>query len=141
MALRRLRGCLPVAALAVCALTACKGSSSDSKEDAGVKTEPQKQAAASPDQLNKRCEQLAIACGEKDKHQEKILEECKQAAKKQAEKGCTEKVSDAYDCYEQDICAKIKKVWAMDDFRVLVDRHNKCVDERNASQECVGDAK
>jgi len=139
MALRSLVGCLSVAALAACALTSCKDGSGDSKDDAGATTTSASQPSS--DQLDKRCEQLGKACGEKDKHQEKIIEECKQAAKKQAEKGCAAKAFAAYDCYEKEICAKINKVWAMDDFRVLVGRHSKCAAERNASEECVASAK
>ena len=134
MALRKLVGCL----LAVSALTACKDSG-DAKGDAAVGSA--QAGSVSADQLDKRCEQLGKACGEKDKHEEKIVEECKEAAKKQAEKGCAAKVSAAYDCYEKEICAKINKVWAMDDFRVLVDRHSKCTAERNAAQDCVASAK
>jgi hypothetical protein len=138
MVLRRLIGRLPVAAVAVCVVTACKNS--DSKDDAGQKVAPQTAAPASPELLDKRCEQLAKACGAKDKHQAKILEECKAAAKDQVEKGCREKVAAAYDCYEKEFC-EANKVWAMDDFRVLVDRHKKCVAERTASDACSGNAK
>jgi hypothetical protein len=134
MALRTLLGCLPVTAIAICALTACKDSG-DSKEDAGVKVQ------ATAEQLNRRCEQLGKACGEKDKHQEQIVEECKQAAKTQVEKACTNKAIAVYDCYEKEICAKNDKVWAIDDLRVLADRYGKCVAERNAGRECVGGAK
>ena len=139
MTRRRLFGCLPVAALAVCALTACKDDSGDSKQDAGATATPSKQAAApaSAEQLSKRCEQLGKACGELDKHQQAITNECKQAAKKQVEKGCAGKTIAAYDCFEREICAKITKVWALDDFRVLVDRHLTCVVERSDSNECV----
>jgi hypothetical protein len=139
MILRRLIGCLPVAAVAVCVLTACKGSAS--KDDAGGQGAPQTAAPASGELLDKRCEQLAKACGAKDKHQAKILEECKAAAKDQAEKGCGEKVAAAYDCYEKEICEAINKVWAMDDFRVLGDRNKKCIAERTASDACIGNAK
>ena len=138
MVLRRLIGCLPVAAVAVCVLTACKNS--DSKDEARVKAAPSTAAPASPEPPEKRCEQLAKACGAKEKHQEKILEECKAAAKDQVEKGCREKVAAVYDCYEKNIC-EADKVWAMDDFRVLVDRHKKCVAERAASDACMGNAK
>jgi hypothetical protein len=137
MVLRRLIGCLPVATVAVCVLTACK--SSDSKDDAGAKG-AQTAAPASPEPLDKRCERLAKACGAKDKHQAKILEECTAAAKDQEEKGCREKVAAAYDCYEKELC-EANKVWGMDDFRVLGERHKKCVAERTASDACIGNAK
>ncbi|HEY5926394.1 MAG TPA: hypothetical protein VIV11_32130 [Kofleriaceae bacterium] len=120
MALRKLLGCLSVAAL-VCALTACKD----------------KDAAKNQAALDKRCEQLAKACGDKDKHSEKLVSECKQAAKKQAEKGCTDKATAAYDCYEKELCGAGDKVWALDDLRVLTERHKKCVAERDASHDCT----
>src|SRR6185436_13518544 len=101
MAPRRLLGCLPVAALALCAWTACKD-----KGDAA-------KAPPSATELDRRCVQLAKACGEKDKHIEKILEECMTAAKKQVESSCTAKVVTVYDCYEKELCGKGDKVWAL----------------------------
>lgn len=125
MALRRLLGCLPVAALAVCAWVACK--------DKGDVAKTQASAA----DLDKRCEQLGKACGDKDTHVEKIIEWCKQAAKKQVETGCTDKVIAVYDCYEKELCGNGDKVWTIEDLRVLADRHSKCVAEQNASRECA----
>ena len=130
MALRRLRllGCLPVAALAalaVCAWTACKDKGDVAK------------TGASAADLDKRCEQLGKVCGDKDKHAEKIIEGCKQAAKKQVERGCTDKAIAVYDCYEKELCANGDKVWTIEDLRVLADRRSKCVAERNASHECA----
>jgi len=93
---------------------------------------------ASAADLDKRCEQLGNTCGDKDKHDEKITAECKQAAKEQVEKGCTDKAIAVYDCYEKELCGKGDKVWTVDDLRVLADRHNKCVAERAADRECVG---
>jgi hypothetical protein len=43
-----------------------------------------------------------------------------------------------YDCFEKELCGKTDKVWALDDLRVLADRKNKCVAERNAVAECPG---
>lgn len=120
MALRRLFGCLPAAALAVCAVTACKGS------------------APSTAAVDKRCDQLAKVCGEKDKHIEKMLDECKQAAKPQVEKGCTDKVVALYDCYEKELCGAGDKVWTLDDLGVLAQRHKKCGAEQKALRECSG---
>lgn len=105
----------------MCALTACKG-----KGDAKTA------------ELDKRCEQLAKACGDKDKHIEKLVGECKEAAKKQVEGGCKDKAIAAYDCYEKELCSEGEKVWALDDFRVLSDRHKKCVAERDAARDCTG---
>lgn len=138
MAHRTLHGCLSVAALAACLLLGCKDEG-DAKADAAATASASAQAGAGP--LDKRCDKLGKACGAKDKHQEKIVEECKVAAAKQVEKGCTDKVVALYDCYERDICETINKVWAMEDFRVLADRHTKCVPERKATDTCVGDAK
>lgn len=117
MAPRRTLGCLPIIALALCVWTACsKGSETP---------------------LEKRCTQLANACGAKDKHLDKLIDECKAAAKQQTEKNCTDKALSAYDCYEKELCGGDDKVWALDDFRVLSDRHKKCVAERNAVRDCT----
>jgi len=125
MALRRLIGCLAAAALAVCTLAACKD-----KGDAA-------KAPPSTTALDDRCAQLAKACGDKDKHIEKIVEECKESTKTQAVKGCADKALAVYDCYEKELCGTLGKVWTLDDLRVLADRHGKCVAERNARLECV----
>jgi hypothetical protein len=125
MVLRRLLGCLPVAALVVCMGAACR--------DKGDGAATQASAA----DLDKRCEQLGKACGDKDKHVEKIIEECKQAAKKHVENGCPAKRMAAYDCYEKEVCGNGDKVWALDDLRVLAERHGKCVAQRDASRECA----
>jgi hypothetical protein len=122
MALRKRLGCLPVAALAVCAWMAIGCSKGKNEQDFG---------------LDKRCEQLGRLCGDKDKHDEKIITECKAASQKQVEKACTEKVTTLYDCYEKELCGKGEPVWALDDLRVLADRHKKCNAERDALRECV----
>lgn len=118
MALRRFLGRLAVMALAFGAWTAC-----NDKGGAGG-------AAA-------RCEQLAKACGEKDKHVETLVAECTQAAQKPVESGCTEQTLAVYDCYEKELCGKGDKVWSLDDLRVLADRHDRCVAERTALVECA----
>lgn len=128
MARRRLLGCLAIAALAVGPWTGCKD------KDKGDAAKPQASAA----DLDGKCQRLAAACGDNDKHVEKITEECKLAAKQQAEKGCIDKAIAVYDCYEKQLCGKADKVWALDDLRVLVDRQNKCVAERTAIGACVG---
>ena len=133
MAIRRLLGCLGVAALALCTWTACG-------EDKGDKANVDKSTATAA-ALDRRCEQLGMACGDKDKHVGKLAEECAQAAKQQLESRCADKALAAYDCYEKELCGKADKVWALDDFRVLVDRHGKCVAERNALLDCVGKQK
>ena len=117
MARRTLLGCFTVAALVFAGAACSKGKSTG---------------------LESRCEQLAKTCGDGDKHVSKIADDCKQAAAKQAEKTCTDKVKAAYDCYEKELCGKEDKVWALDDLRVLTDRHKKCVAERDAVADCVG---
>lgn len=124
MALRKPLGCLPLAALAVCAWVGCKGGA--------AKTE------ATVAGLDKRCEQLGKACGSSDKHVEKIIEDCKAAAKTHVKKGCIDKAIALYDCYEEDLCGKADQVWTIDDLRVLADRKGRCVAERNAARECAG---
>lgn len=121
MAPRTVLGCL--VALALCA-PACK-----SKGDA-VKSE------ANAVELDKRCEQMAKVCGDKAKHVDKILDECRQAAKKQVETGCADKAIAVYDCYVKDLCGDGDKVWAIEDVRVLADRHGRCLAEQAASRAC-----
>ncbi len=125
MALRRLVGCLPVVALIVLAATGCKG-----KDDAAG-TNP-----GGPD-FDKRCVQLAKVCADKGKHVEKITDECKQVATQQVVKGCTDKVTATYDCYERELCASGDKVWTMEDLGKLATRHKKCVVEQEASRACT----
>jgi hypothetical protein len=113
-----------LAALAVCALAAsgCKSKGSSPTAD-----------------LDKRCVQIAKSCGDKDKHIEKITTDCQAAAKKQVETaGCAAKVTALYDCYEKELCSSGDRVWALDDLRVLADRHKKCVSEREAAKDCSG---
>jgi hypothetical protein len=108
-------------ALTLCALAACG--------------RPKNKATAAD--LDQRCERLGNACGDKNKHDNKIIAECKQAAAKQVEKGCTDKTIATYDCYERELCGGLDKVWTIDDLGVLADRHKKCVAERNAALDCV----
>jgi hypothetical protein len=86
--------------------------------------------------LDKRCERLGKACGDEDKHQAKIADECKQAAMMQIEKGCADKAIAVYDCYEKQLCGKGEKIWSVEDLRVLADRQSKCAAERDAAREC-----
>jgi hypothetical protein len=123
MGIRRLLARLPIAALALCAVTACKSG-------------PAKQKASAAD-LDKRCTQIGPACGEKVKHQERIIEECQTVAKKQVEKACTDKALALYDCYDKELCGKGDKVWALDDLGVLAARKNKCEAELKAARECI----
>ena len=110
---------LVLAALAVCAWTACKDKGHD-----GVTS----------DSL---CSQLAKACGDNDKHVEKIFDSCKLATPKQIQKGCTDKLTTLYDCYEKQLCGKADRVWALDDLDVLADRKKECTAEREALRACV----
>jgi hypothetical protein len=109
--------------------------SGGSTEDAGRGKEQATGEATNP--LSKRCEQLGQKCGQKDKHKETIRNECKEAANKQVREGCVEKVVATYDCYEKELCVEGAKIWALDDFRVLTERHGKCGEERKASNACV----
>ena len=103
----------------LCASTGCKD-----KGDAGKSIE-------------QRCEQLAKACGDNDKHVQKIVEGCKQAAKPPAD-SCGPKTIAVFDCYEKEVCGKADKVWSFDDLHVLADRNKKCVAERAAADACAG---
>lgn len=123
MTLRKLLEYVLVAAVAVCTWTTCT-------RDA-AKTE------ATAAGLAKRCEQLGKACGNSDKHVDKIIEDCKGSAKQQVKKGCIDNAVALYDCYEEALCGKADQVWAIDDLRVLADRKGKCVAERNAARECA----
>lgn len=120
MALRQLLGCLVVATLVV-----------------GGACGKDKGAAPRAQDLPKRCEQLAKACSDTDKHIEKLTDECKQVAPTEVQKGCVDKALAAYDCYEKEICGGKDKVWTLDDLRVLAERHAKCAAETKAARECV----
>jgi hypothetical protein len=109
-----------VAAVALCAC-------SKAKDD---------KAKAPAGSLDAKCEALATVCGDTDKHIAKILDECKQTNAKLGAP-CTDKASAAYDCYTKELCGGKDKVWALDDLRVLVDRHGKCVAERDAVKACT----
>jgi hypothetical protein len=119
MALRSLLGCLCVSLVVTLASAGCKGDKG--KAQGG---------------LDARCEALAKACGDSDKHIEELATGCKEAAAKQA-KACTDNVTALYDCYEKELCGKTDKVWVLNDLRVLSDRKGKCVAERTAVTECT----
>jgi hypothetical protein len=87
---------------------------------------------------DKRCLQLAKLCGDKAKHVEKIIDECKQVTKKAAAK-CPDKVTAAHDCYQRDVCGTSEKVWSLTDLGVLAERHGKCATERTALRSCIGE--
>ncbi len=125
----RLLGWVPVAALVVCAGVGCGKGKDKDKGDKGQ---------TSSADLMTRCEELGKTCGDSDKHVQKIVEECKEAAKEQVASGCTEKAIAAYDCYQKELCGKADKVWALADLGVLSQRHSVCAAERDASSACVG---
>ena len=133
MALRSLLGWAPVAALVVCTWAGC---GKDKDKEKGKSADGTGEASSAD--LVTRCDELAKACGDQEKHIQTIAAECKEAAKEQVAGGCTEKAVAAYDCYLKELCGKADKVWALDDLRVLSDRHGKCVAERDASRACVG---
>jgi hypothetical protein len=97
-----------------------------------------KKTETSAADLDQRCERLGKACGDNDKHAEKVVTGCKQAMKEQVDKGCIDKAIAAYDCYEKELCGKTDKIWAVDDLRVLAERTGKCGAERDAVRACVG---
>lgn len=101
------------------------------------KSEPEP-AKPAPGDEDKECVQLAKLCADKSKHVDKMLDECKLSSKKQREKGCFDKVSALYDCYQRELCGKADKVWTIGDLGVLAERHNKCVAERTAAASCPG---
>jgi len=102
----------------VCLLVACKGKDKDS--------------ATPTIDLANRCVQLAKACGDSEKHVTKIESECKAAMKP----GCEAAAIAAYNCYEKELCGKGDKLWALEDFGVLAERHGKCAAERTAAKDC-----
>ena len=107
----KLLGCL-VALLTLSA--ACKG-----KGDAG-KTD------------GDRCEQLAKACGDNDKHIAKISEGCKAADKP----ACADQLNALYDCYSKQLCGRGDRIWGFEDLGVLADRKSACATERKAVTDC-----
>lgn len=121
MARRRLFGCRSaVMVLVLCTSSACKD------KDGSKGSE-----------LDSLCEQLGKSCGDKDKHIDKLVAECKLSAKKHSDKGCPGDAKALFDCYQKDLCSGSEKVWTFDDFKVLANRHNKCVMERATSRGCV----
>lgn len=88
--------------------------------------------------VDQQCERLGRTCGDTDKHAEKIIAQCKQAAIKHVEKGCANEALAVYDCYARELCGKADPVWALDDLRVLADRQRTCVSERRARSACGG---
>jgi hypothetical protein len=120
MAIRKLGWLL----IAACALTGC--SKGDGKAGAGATD------------LDKRCEALAKACADTDKHIAQLGDECKADAKKQITKGCNDFAMALHNCYENAVCGTGDKVWAMPDLKVLADRHKKCAPEQKALTDCMG---
>ena len=81
-----------------------------------------------------RCQQLANACGDNDKHIAKILEGCIAAEKPL----CADKERALYDCYKKQVCGRGDRIWAFDDLGVLADRKTMCAAERKAVADCGG---
>lgn len=86
--------------------------------------------------LVQRCERMAKACGDKDKHVADMIATCKETAPADISKGCAAQAIAVYDCYARELCGKADKVWAIDDLRVLAERQKKCVSEREAARAC-----
>ncbi len=125
MAHRRVLPCLVGAALLAAAVTACDSS----EEKPG--------GAKGAGSLVARCEQMAKACGDKEKHVAKIVAECQASGSSRTGARCEAQAIAVYDCYEKQLCAGKDKVWALDDLRVLAERHAKCVAERDALRTCA----
>ena len=100
-----------------------------------------KEKAAKPVDLASHCETMAMACGDKDKHIQKITAECKEAVKPMTDKGCADAANTLYTCYESQVCSGKDRVWTLDDLRVLAGRHSKCVVEHMALTECIAGKK
>ncbi|HUQ06796.1 MAG TPA: hypothetical protein VM261_30040 [Kofleriaceae bacterium] len=83
-----------------------------------------------------RCERLAKACSE-GKHVTTLTDDCDRAVEKLSKRGCEMPAAEVYGCYEQKLCGKNDKVWALDDLRVLAERHDACETEREALRACV----
>ncbi len=122
MAARSLR-CLTAVAFAL--LSACKG------DDTKVKITP-----STPAELDAACERIGKSCADQEKHVGKVTEACKKAVKVET-KGCPDKLLAVYGCYDKELCGGGDKVWALDDLRVLAERHNKCAAERAAAKDCL----
>lgn len=122
MRLRRLLQWVPIALLTASVWAGCKGNGD--KTGGGL-------------DLVQRCAQLAKSCGDSEKHVQNIVEECKQAAEKQVAKGCAAEAVAAYGCYEEKLCGKDDKVWALDDLDVLSKRHLMCTAQREALGACM----
>jgi hypothetical protein len=88
-----------------------------------------------------RCSQLAKACSDQDKHEEKVFDGCKALGQKQTDAACTGKLVALYDCYEKHVCGAADKVWAFEDLKVLADRHKACAEENKAFLACSGGTK
>ena len=126
MALRPILGCLSAAALTLCVPSACKDS--DTKVTI---------TSSTPAELDKGCERIGKSCADQEKHVMKVTDACKKAVKDDSKKGCPDKVLAVYDCYDKELCGGGDKVWALDDLRVLAERHNKCAAERAAAKDCL----
>ena len=118
-------------ATAIVALCACKGKDAVQGKDNLPATAP------TATDLDTRCDVLGKTCGDTDKHVTKIVEQCRQVAKQQVAKGCTDQASALSDCYSKELCGKADKVWSFDDLAVLAQRTSKCAAPRAALDACV----
>jgi hypothetical protein len=126
MAVPRFLVCLTAAAVTIGASVGC---GDDKPKD--------KKAAKSTAVLDHAgCERLAKACGD-GKHVATITSDCDSAVEKLSKRGCAAPAAELYGCYEQKLCGKNDKVWALDDLRVLAERHEACTTEREALRACV----
>jgi serine/threonine-protein kinase len=126
-----------VGLLLVVAIVTCGGGGGGSKKSAPVAA-TNKPAAAKPVDLPTQCERLGYACGDTAKHITAVIEQCKRGAADLATKKCVAQANKLYECYQAKVCGKDAKIWALEDLRVLAQRHHACAAEATALQTCAG---
>ncbi len=84
-----------------------------------------------------QCDQLAGACGDGEEHVETIGQECKELVDRTGADACADAALALFDCYERELCERDDAVWALDDLRVLSERHETCLDQRDALNLCL----
>lgn len=122
--------------LLVVAIVTCAGSGGSKKAPPVAVTD--KAPAAKPVDLPTQCERLGHACGDTAKHITAVIAQCKTGATDLVAKNCVEQATKLYACYEAKVCGKDSKIWALEDLRVLAERHHKCAAEAAALQRCTG---
>ncbi len=136
--------------LLVVAIVTCAGSDGSKKPAAvavpDTKKETQKDtpkdatkaAPPEPVPLPTQCERLGHACGDTAKHITAVIAQCKDGVADLTAKKCDAQANKLYECYAAKVCGKNAKIWALEDLRVLAQRHHQCAAEATALQSCVG---